>query len=75
MGSVTLTKKEDIKEFSKAIKSAAGKQVLKMGIKSLVKSAVSAMKMSHGIDFIKEEDPVFHGAPVVIFIASKQVGF
>ena len=64
-----LTDKDKIQEYSKAIKSVAAKQVFKMGFKNLVKTAVSAIKMSHGISFHKEKDAVFHGAPVVIFIA------
>lgn len=63
-----LTDKEKIAEYSKAIKSVAAKQVFKMGFRSLVKTAVSAVKMSHGVDFFKEKDAVFHGAPVVIFV-------
>lgn len=67
-----LSKKGDIEEFSTAIRKIAKKQVLKMGIKALVKSAISAIKMSHGVDFLKEKDPVFHGAPVVIFISADE---
>ena len=65
-----LTDKQKIQEYSKAIKSIAANQVFKMGIKTLLKTAVSAMKMSHGIDFKKGKDVVFHGAPVVIFITA-----
>lgn len=63
-----LTDRDKIQEYSEAIKSIAAKQVFKMGLKTIVKAAVSAVKMSHGIDFYKEKDAVFHGAPVVIFI-------
>ena len=61
-GFYVLTDKERIKKYSKA------KQVFNMGIKSLIKTAVSAVKMADGLNFGIEEDPVFHGAPVVIFV-------
>jgi nitroreductase len=65
-----LTDTDKIQEYSRAIKSVAAKQVFKMGIKSLVKTAISAVKMSHGVDFHREKDAVFHGAPVVIFVTA-----
>lgn len=65
-----LTKTDDIQEFSKEIAKAAAKGILKSGIKNIVKSASSAFHLSHGIDFLKAKDPVFHGAPVVVFITS-----
>ena len=51
-----LTDKTKIQEYSKAIKKVAAKQVFKMGFRTLVKTAVSAIKMSHGVDFHKEKD-------------------
>jgi nitroreductase len=68
-----LTNKEEIKAFSKEIAKASAKGFLKSGIKNIVKTASSAIHfshLSHGIDFFKAEDPIFHGAPVVIFITS-----
>jgi len=66
-----VTKKEDIKLFSKEIAKSAIKSIPKMGVKNIVKAVVSGIThLSHGIDFIKAEDPVFHGAPVVIFITA-----
>lgn len=65
-----LTKPNDIEEFSKEIARAAAKGILKSGIKNILRSAASAMHLSHGIDFLKAKDPIFHGAPAVIFITS-----
>src|ERR1017187_8438023 len=62
-----LTQKEDIALFSKQIAKAAIKSIPKMGVKNVVKAAVSGMThLSLGINFLTAEDPVFHGAPVVI---------
>jgi nitroreductase len=42
-----------------------------MGIKEVVKSIVSGItNLSHGIDFLMSKDPVFHEAPVVVFITA-----
>ena len=66
-----VTNKEDIQLFSKEIGKAALKSIPKMGVKNIVKAAASGiMHLSHGIDFLKDPDPVFHGAPVVIFITA-----
>ena len=64
-----VTSKEEIKLYSKEIIIAGIKTIPKMGIKNVVKAVVSGIThLSHGIDFFKADDPVFHGAPVVIFI-------
>jgi len=65
-----LTKPKDIEEFSKEIAKAAAKGILRSGIKNIVKTASSALHLSHSIDFLKAQDPIFHGAPVVVFITS-----
>lgn len=65
-----LTNKEQIKLFSKETAKAAAKGILKSGIRGIVKTASSFLHFSHGMDFFKAEDPIFHGAPVVIFITS-----
>lgn len=65
-----LTKKEDIESFSKEIAKASAKGILKSGVKNIIKAASSAFHLSHGIDFLKAKDPIFHGAPLVIFITS-----
>ena len=65
-----LTKKEDIRAFSKEISKEVFKGVVKSGIRGIVKTAKEFLHFSHGVDFLKATDPIFHGAPVVIFISS-----
>lgn len=65
-----LTNKEDIKAFSKEIATAAFKGVVKSGIKGIIKTTKEFLHFSHGADFFKAPDAVFHGAPVVIFITA-----
>jgi nitroreductase len=65
------TNKENIHLMSKEIKKVAAKDFLKSGLKQIIKMAASLFHMgSSGIDFFKTEDPVFYGAPVVIFITA-----
>ena len=66
-----VTSKEDIQLFSDEIVRVGLKSIPKMGIKNVVKAVASGLThLAHGIDFFKTEDPVFHGAPVVIFITA-----
>jgi nitroreductase len=65
-----LTERSDINEFSKAIRLGAVKGIFKSGIKQIVKTIITAFHFPKGADFTKEEDMIFHGAPVVIFITS-----
>src|SRR5689334_11056426 len=65
-----VTNKADIKTFSKAIKAGAIKGIFKSGIKKIAKTVISALRFPTGVDFTREEDMVFHGAPMVIFITS-----
>lgn len=63
--------KEEINLFSKKILKAGLKNISQMGIINIVKTIASNIcQLSHGINFFKDKDPVFHGAPVVIFITS-----
>lgn len=55
-----VTNSEDINLYSKEITEAALKTLPDTGVHDL----------SHGIEFFKTSDPVFHGAPVVIFITA-----
>ncbi|MDI1355221.1 MAG: nitroreductase [bacterium] len=64
-----LTKKEDIVLFSKEILKEGLKTIPEMHLKDVGKAIISGiMHLAHGIDFIRSKDPVFHNAPVVIFI-------
>lgn len=65
-----LTDKVLIKSFSKEIARAAAMGMMKSGVRNIVKTAISGFRLAHGLDFLKEDDAVFHGAPVVIFITS-----
>mgnify|MGYP003444277114 CR=1 FL=1 len=77
-----LTNKEDIKLYSKEIAVAAIKGIvtgvvkkgirgiLKTSMRKIIKTGKDFLHFSHGSDFLKAEDAIFHGAPVVIFIAS-----
>lgn len=66
-----VTSKEDIQLFSREIVKVGLKSIPSLGIKNVAKAVVSGIThLSHGIDFLKAKDPVFHGAPVVIFITA-----
>lgn len=66
-----LTKKEDIQLFSKEIRYSVTCGIPHMGIKNILKAGLEGLKhLSFGIEFLKEKDPVFHSAPVVIFITT-----
>jgi nitroreductase len=65
-----LTNKEDIKAFSGEISKAAIKGVVRSGIKGIIKTGKDFLHFSHGTNFLKAEDPIFHGAAVIIFITS-----
>lgn len=68
-----LTNKETIHSFSREIAGVMTKGTLKSGlsgIAQLLKAASGLLHLSHGIDLHAIKDPVFHGAPVVIFLAA-----
>lgn len=63
-----VTNKKTIALFSKAIRKAAGKQLLKAGPKKILKGLLTLLQFAHGFHFPKSGDHVFYNAPVVIFI-------
>lgn len=66
-----VTSKEAIKLFSDEIVKEGMKSIPDMSLKNVAKAVVSSIThLSHGIDFLRAKDPVFHGAPVVIFVTS-----
>lgn len=66
-----VTSKEDIKLFSGEIVKAGMKSITEMSLKKVASAVVTGIThLSHGIDFLKAKDPVFHEAPVVIFITA-----
>lgn len=64
------TNKASIQLLSKEIKKVAAKDFLKSGLKQIIKMAASLFHMGPSMDFFKTADPVFYGAPVVIFITA-----
>ncbi len=65
------TKQDEIQYFSKEISKSALKHFRQMGIFRSIKTIASSLSaLSHGLDFFKTEDPVFHNAPIVIFITA-----
>jgi len=67
-----LNNKDVIKALSSAIMHHSKLAMLKAGIKEIVHTILhpSSFHLKDGVDFFKAEDPIFHGAPVVIFISS-----
>lgn len=67
-----LTNKDTIRTFGGAIKQGMVKGFLKTGIRQIITNIIGTLHMGHKTDFVKQDDMVFHGAPVVIFIASSK---
>lgn len=65
-----LTNKETIKSFSKEIAKTTAKEVIKSGFAGIVKTVGNLLHSFHSADLINGADPIFHGAPVVVFIAA-----
>jgi len=68
-----LTNAKKIHTFSKEIAELAIKEIKQHGIKELAKMTLSHFHLSTMIDFLKNEDHIFYGAPVVIFITTQKV--
>jgi nitroreductase len=45
-------------------------ETIKRFSKEITKVAEGHFHLSHGVDFLKTEDAIFHGAPVVVFISA-----
>lgn len=65
-----LTKKETIRSFSTEIAKAVSKELLKEGLIGVAKIVGGALYKLHMGDLTKGPDPVFHNAPVVVFITA-----
>lgn len=66
-----VTDKEYISVSSKEIVKGTLKSIPGMGLKKIAKAVISNIsELLHGFEFLKSDDPVFHGAPVVIFLAA-----
>ena len=65
-----LTDPKKIKSFSKEIAEIAVKEIKHIGLKEATKMTLSFFHLSTMINFLKNDDHIFYGAPVVIFITS-----
>lgn len=65
-----LTNRETMAILSKEIARHLLKTMVKRGVKELIKTTKDVLHFPHSADFLKGEDPVFHGAPVAIFITT-----
>lgn len=70
-----LTDKDTILSFSREIARVALKDTLHSGMsgmKQVIKSAAGLLHFSHGINFHAMKDPVFYGAPAVVFLTANR---
>ena len=65
-----VTDKEKIKLFSHEIGMVTLRQIKRISVIEMVKMTLGFFHFSHVMDYLKTEDHVFYGAPVVIFITS-----
>ncbi|MFI5154043.1 MAG: nitroreductase [Chitinophagales bacterium] len=65
-----LTDKEMIRSFDKAIAKVALKDFSKSGVKGIVQTAGHLLHAMQNFNLQAITDPIFHGAPVVIFITA-----
>lgn len=65
-----LTDKEFIIRLSSQIKTASVKGIVKMGWKTLFHQIADFIHAPHDYDYMRDEDVIFHGAPVVIFLSA-----
>src|ERR1035437_6251488 len=65
-----LTDTKKIKTFSKEIANIAIKEIKHINLKEAAKMTLSFFHLSTMIDSLKNDDHIFYGAPVVIFITS-----
>ena len=65
-----LTEPEFIQALSKQVNRVAAKKLIKTGPQHIIKTVIKFLHFPHGLQFLKSNDPVFHGAPVVIFITA-----
>jgi nitroreductase len=67
-----VTNRETIQAFSNEISKIAVKEMLKAGPRQVFKAIANLFHFNKTMKFFREPDPVFHGAPVVIFIAAPE---
>jgi len=59
-----------IVKLSSQIKTASVKGIVKMGWKTLFHQIADFIHAPHDYDYMRDEDVIFHGAPVVIFLSA-----
>lgn len=59
-----------ITDISTQVRKVMTGSILREGLAKALKAAISALHFKGAANFLREEDPVFHGAPVVIFITA-----
>ncbi|HVM86971.1 MAG TPA: nitroreductase [Puia sp.] len=65
-----LTNKEMIRSFSREIAKLAFKEFSKSGLKGIIQTTGHLLHFAHNFSFHSITEPVFYGAPVVIFITA-----
>lgn len=65
-----LTNRDTIRSFSKEIAKIGLKKVLNAGRKQILKTLAGMLHFSFGSGILRSGDPVFYGAPVVIFLSA-----
>ena len=65
-----VTDHKKIMAFSKEIAAQAIKQIKHINLKEVAEMTLSFFHLSTMVNFLKNEDHIFYGAPVVIFITS-----
>ena len=65
-----VTDPKKIKTFSKEIAAHAIRQIKHVNLKEAAKMTLSFFHLSTMVDFLKNDDHIFYGAPVVIFITA-----
>ncbi|WP_295672664.1 nitroreductase [uncultured Mucilaginibacter sp.] len=68
-----LTNKDTIRSFSSEITAVAAKEFIRTGENNLLKTTGSPLYAFHGASLLKGTDPIFHDAPVVIFITAPKI--
>lgn len=64
-----LRSRKVIRAFSKEISRSGIKKLLKAGPRQVLKTVAGLFHFHNAASLLKNNDPVFHGAPVVVFIS------
>lgn len=67
-----ISRPDMISEFSKAVRHAGAEALQMKGLKNILRSAADALHFPKSLKIALSEDPVFHGAPVVVLISATE---